>query len=316
MRRLEVFVAISECGGFRSAAERLGMAPPSVSAHVQALEVEVGGDLFERRSGRGVRLTDIGQTFLRHARLLLAEADDMASDMRRVKLETDRRVIFACQRSLSDFLPAVLADFADQRREIELITRVGRHEEVIEMIETGAANLGLYLGNLDIPGLKSVIVGQQELAIVTAPGHTLAKRRLIDAAELEHHNFVGPPEGSYFNEAMLQLLAEIGAKNISIVSRATEFEFLRALAIAGVGLYCCLRKRVAPDIDRGALVMLPIDAPPLMMDVRQVFSGRRPVSPSVALFAEFLRQHPTELGATRRPPEPSATARMPTMPIE
>lgn len=290
MRRLEVFVAIAECGGFRLAAERLGMAQPSVSAHVQALELEAGGELFERRRGRGVSLTKIGQTFLRHARQMLAEADDMTSDLRRAKMEADRRIVFACQRSLSDFLPPVLANFAGQHREIELVTRVGRQEEVIEMIERGVANLGLYLGNQDVPGLRSVVVGQQQLVVVAAPDHPLAQRHSVEPAELENYSFVGPPDGSYFSHATLQLLASIGAREISIVSKATEFEFLRALVVAGVGLYCCLLKRVQADLDREAVVALPIAAPPLMMDVRQVFSVRRPVSPSVALFAEFLRQ--------------------------
>lgn len=301
IRRLEVFVAIAECGGFRSAAERLGMAQPSVSAHVHALELEAGGDLFERRRGRGVSLTEIGQTFLRHARQMLAEADDMTSDLRRAKLETDRRIVFACQRSLSDFLPPVLANFAGRHREIELVTRVGRQEEVIEMIERGTANLGLYLGNQDVPGLRSVVVGQQQLVVIAAPDHPLAQRHSVQPAELENYSFVGPPDGSYFGKAMLQLLADIGAHKISIVSKATEFEFLRALVVAGVGLYCCLLKRVQPDLDKRTVVSLPVAAPPLMMDVRQVFSIRRPVSPSVALFAEFLRQqHRAEFEAARR----------------
>ncbi len=138
MRRLEVFVAVAECGGFRAAAVRLGMAQPSVTAHVQALELESGGSLFDRRRGRGVILTDIGQTFLRHARQMLADAAGMTSDLRRAKMDMDRCIIFACQRSLSvvpgtapgELLPASIVTS-------NFITRVGRHEEVIEMIEKG-----------------------------------------------------------------------------------------------------------------------------------------------------------------------------------
>lgn len=297
LRRLEVFIAIAESGGFRAAAEKLGMAQPSVSSHVQTLESQAGGALFQRRRGRGVELTDLGKTFLTHAKLLLNEAESMAVDLYRSRIESERRVIFACQRSLSDFMPPLLAEFVGQHREIELVTRVGRQEEVIDLIRSDAANVGLYLSNEDLPGLTSVVVGQQEVAIVASPKHPLARRKGITPAELHDYSFVGPPDGSLFGQSMLQMLDGIGAHDISVVSKATEFEFLRALALAEVGLYCCLRKRIAPDLEKGTLVMLSIAAPPLMMDVRQVFSIKRPVSPSVALFAEFLRKRHQDISS-------------------
>src|ERR1700733_10897587 len=108
-RRLEVFIAIVENGGFGAAAESLGMAQPSVSRHIEVLEAQAGGALFRRRRGRGVELSELGKTFLAHARQLIAEADSMTADLRRSQAETNRRVVFACQRSLSDFLPSVLA---------------------------------------------------------------------------------------------------------------------------------------------------------------------------------------------------------------
>jgi DNA-binding transcriptional LysR family regulator len=290
LRRLEVFIAIAECGGFRAAAEKLGVVQPSISSHVQALEAQAGGALFQRQRGRGVELTDLGKTFLSHARLLISEAENMAVDLNRSRLETERRVVLACQRSLSDFMPPLLAEFAGRHREIELVTRVGRQEEVIDLIRTNAANVGLYLSNDDIPGMTSIVVGQQEIAIVASPRHPLAGRKNIKPEELDAFSFVGPPDGSLFGQTIIQMLTGIGTRNLSVVSKATEFEFLRALAVAEVGLYCCLLKRVQPDLDRGELVMLAIDAPPLMMDVRQIFSVKRPVSPSVALFSEFLRK--------------------------
>ena len=270
--------------------EKLGMAQPSVSGHVEALEIQAGGPLFQRRRGRRVDLTELGRTFLGHARQLLDEADEMAVDLRRFRAEAGRRAVFACQRSLSEFLSPLFAEFARQHREIELVTRVGRQEEVVELIESGTADLGLYLGNQEFSGLRSFVIGQQELAIVASPNHPLARRTVVEPGELGCYGFVGAPEGSLFGQGVARLLAEAGVRNITLVSRATEFEFLRALVIADVGLYCCLRKRVQPDLDVGNLVMLPLNSPPLMMDVRQVFSSTIALSPSVGLFAEFLRE--------------------------
>ena len=289
-RRLEVFIAIVENGGFGAAAENLGMAQPSVSRHIEALEAQVGGSLFQRRRGRGVELSELGKTFLAHARQLVAEADSMAADLRRSQAETNRRVVFACQRSLSDFLPAVLAKFAHEHRDIELITRVGRQEEVVGQVQNGSADLGLYLSNQDAPGLKSIVIGQEEMVVAASPRHPLARQRLIAPALLENHGFVGAPQGSLLGQTTAELLAAIGIRKVTLASQATEFEYLRAMSIADVGLYCCFRKRIQSDIDQGRLVALQLDAPPLEIDVRQAIATSSAGSPSVTLFAEFLRR--------------------------
>jgi DNA-binding transcriptional LysR family regulator len=290
LRRLEVFVEIVENGGFRAAADRLGLAQPSVSNHVQALEAEAGGMLFRRRRGSGVELTDLGKTFLTHAKLLLSEANSMAMDLDQSRAEAERQVIFACQRSLADFMPPLIAEYARDHREVELMTRVGRQEEIVDMIKNGAANIGLFLSNRDIPGLKSFVIGAEEVVIIASRSHPLAGRRKIAPSELSNHTFVGAPAGSLFGDAIAGLLRDIGTEHVKVVSTATEFEFLRALVLADVGLYCCLRKRAQPDIDKGQLVALDLDAAPLLLEVRQVFSIRRQVSPAVARFAEFLRR--------------------------
>lgn len=59
---MQAFLEASERGSFRRAAEVL-FSQLSVSARVQALEDEMGVPLFHRM-GRGVRLTDMGRTFL------------------------------------------------------------------------------------------------------------------------------------------------------------------------------------------------------------------------------------------------------------
>src|SRR5690606_14094385 len=99
LRRMEVFVAIVDEGSFAAAANRFGIAQPSVSAHIRALERDVGGEVFARRRGRRPVLTELGRSILSHARELLAEAADMRADVVKLRNATGQRVVLACQRS-------------------------------------------------------------------------------------------------------------------------------------------------------------------------------------------------------------------------
>src|SRR4051812_10620435 len=71
LHQLAYFVAVAEEGNFTRAAERLHVAQPGVSAQVKRLERELGQELLDR-SGRTVRLTDVGAAALPHARAALA----------------------------------------------------------------------------------------------------------------------------------------------------------------------------------------------------------------------------------------------------
>src|SRR5215207_1517289 len=70
LRQLEYFVAVAEEGSFTRAAARVHVAQPGVSAQVRQLERELGQLLLDR-SGRSVRLTEVGAAVLPYARAAL-----------------------------------------------------------------------------------------------------------------------------------------------------------------------------------------------------------------------------------------------------
>ncbi|AKU92567.1 LysR family transcriptional regulator [Vulgatibacter incomptus] len=74
LNQLRYFVAIAEEGHIGRASQRLFVSQPPLSRQIRYLEEELGTPLFER-TPRGVRLLEAGDTFLIHARRVLAEVD-------------------------------------------------------------------------------------------------------------------------------------------------------------------------------------------------------------------------------------------------
>ena len=72
LTQLEVLDAIASSGGFGKAAERLGRNQPAISKLVQALEAELGVQIFDRTPG-GARLTAAGDGLLKRARTVLSD---------------------------------------------------------------------------------------------------------------------------------------------------------------------------------------------------------------------------------------------------
>lgn len=290
LRRLEVFMAVADTGSFSGAASKLEIAQPSVSAHIRGLEREAGGPVFERQRGRRPVLTDLGRSVREHARQLLAEADDLRTDILNIREAAGQRLVLSCQRSLANFtLKDHLTRFALTQPAIQLTVRIGKQEDVIAEVREGVADVGCFLSNEEIRGLNSQVIGQQRLRIIASPDHPLARRRRIKPAEIAKYGFVAPPPGTLFGRAVKRLLSDIGIRDVRVVAQATEYPFLRELVAAGVGVACSPEKNVEADVRAGVLRLLDVDASDLIMAIRLISSSSRPLSGSMSDLTDYLR---------------------------
>lgn len=89
--QLKIFVAVAEEGNLTRAAERLHTSQPSVSAHIRALEEELGLALFER-TPKGMQLTPAGSVLRTRAETALSAADAVRFEATRLKGELTGKV--------------------------------------------------------------------------------------------------------------------------------------------------------------------------------------------------------------------------------
>lgn len=115
IRHLRYFVAVAEEGHVTRAAERLGIQQPPLSQQIQALERELGVQLF-RRKPRGVELTDAGGSLLVDARRILADVEKTLAKVQRTARGEQGRIVvgFTSSAPFHPFIPSVLRAFREQ----------------------------------------------------------------------------------------------------------------------------------------------------------------------------------------------------------
>ncbi len=288
-RRLQVFIAVAETGSFAAAARRLGIAQPSVSAHVRGLEEEAATPLFARRTGRAAALTGAGVTFLAHARGLLAGATRLEQGLAKARGEDQHTLSVNCQRTLSDpLLRGLLAGFARLNRDIRLAVRTTYQEDVLASVRRGDSDVGILVGAEPAHGLPCRLIGRQRCVLYAAPEHPLAGQKRVAPAEVARHEFIGSPANSMFGQTVTTLLARIGVTPLRIAAEATDFGMSRDFAAAGLGLCCSLEVSLHADLAAGRVVEIDVNAPPLCVDIYQVTNPRRINAYAVERFSNYI----------------------------
>jgi DNA-binding transcriptional LysR family regulator len=287
-RRLNVFKAVVERGGFNAAANHLGIAQPSVGAHVKALEGQIGQPLFHRHRGSKPRLTKAGETLYAFAIDMLRKTDEAAHTLADLRAAETREIAIAAHRDVAAYmLPPRLASFATRHPKVRIVTRIGTIDDVVEMVNKGEVHLGLFLASNPVPGLPSQVLAHEPLVLVASPAHPLARRRSVAPADLDGFSLVTGLRQSRYAKLVDTALRGIGVAQWNVVMELQESSAVRETVRHGAGIACLPRCTVREEIGAGALAVLRLVRPLADLELRCAYRG--PLS-------ETARQLVTHLG--------------------
>lgn len=140
---LRYFVSIAETGSFTKSALANNVAQSALSRRVRDLETDVGTVLFHR-NGRGVVLTEPGETFLARARGILAEVEALRQDMRHAAGQLDGTVTLAVPPSVGLVLLApLLSRIRDEHPRIRMKVLEGFSGHVADWLASGKVDLAV-----------------------------------------------------------------------------------------------------------------------------------------------------------------------------
>jgi DNA-binding transcriptional LysR family regulator len=172
-QQLRSFVAVAELRHFTQAAERVGVAQPSLSKQIHALEADLGTPLFERGPA-GVALTQAGEALLPFATRIVADVDTARRAIEQLVGLGRGRVRLGATPSLStSIVPALLHRFRRAYPGIDLHIQEGGSRDLERSLADGALDLALIV-------LRSDSATDPFLAFLAA--EPLLRERLVVAS--------------------------------------------------------------------------------------------------------------------------------------
>jgi DNA-binding transcriptional LysR family regulator len=240
LRHLRYFIAVAEELHFTRAAERLHIGQPPLSQAIQALEVDIGAQLFARTK-RSVRLTEAGKLFLTDARRILALSDQAAETARRAERGEagELRVGFTFSTPLTPLFAAVINRYRQAYPHVTLTL----HEMATLRQLDGLTQRTLDLGFIRPPDrghgeeLKLTPMREDPLVAVLPTTIPLAQKNVIEMRDLKGMPFVMYPAsaGTGIYPQIFRLCREAGfVPNVAL--EAGEASTIIGLVAAGCGV--------------------------------------------------------------------------------
>lgn len=286
---LKVFCSVVDTGGFRRAADRLGISTSSVTNHVAALEARFRVKLLHRTT-RSMSVTDEGRQCYENAMRLLADMNELEDVLRHSTtapsglLRVDMPGIFGT-RIVSPALPRFLRSYP------EVTVRMSANDRLVDMVEEGIDVL-VRIGNLLDSRLVAQTLAGTHYVCCASPDY-LARRGTPASPEdldgFECLNFVYPKSRRirpwYFQRD--EQPSSLVPRGIFVTDHV---ESLIGAAMAGGGIIQVLSISVQDRIRSGALVPLLTDWTAPGPDVAVLFQQRQGRAAKVKVFVEFLHE--------------------------
>ncbi|AVG41214.1 LysR family transcriptional regulator [Achromobacter insolitus] len=266
LRVLRQFLAVSEYGSLRKAAEMLQMSQPPLSVAMRQLEQTVGTQLFAR-SALGVQLTAAGNVLKAEAEKLIAHgvrAFEMARAVGQGELGEVR--IGFITSAMVDLLPAVLARFSSSHPGIRLRLVEGVSIEVASMVDEGKVDLGVLTPPVPYPAASTHFqVARDRLVALLPRGHMLASRKAIRLEALKNERFVSfsTTRVPAFHQRITGACLEAGFQP-QIVQEAAHIHTIIALVAGKLGV--ALVPATAARSARKDVIAVPISDRSKLLD--------------------------------------------------
>jgi DNA-binding transcriptional LysR family regulator len=289
-RRLSVFKSVVDLGGFNLAAARLGIAQPSVGAHIKALEQQIGQPLFHRHRGSKPKLTKAGEAVYAFAVEILQKSQETTQALATMRKAEAQEIAMAVHRDIAtQFLPERLAAFTRKHPGVRVVTRIGTIDEVIELVRADAVHLGLFLASGPVSGIGSEVLAHEALTLVVSPKHPLAVRKTVSPSDVTRHPFVTGLRGSRYFELVQAALKSLGIERFEVAMEMQESAAVKEMVRHGAGIACLPRCTIAAELAAGALVELK---PTVALPDLQIRCGyHAPLSAAARQFMQAVREN-------------------------
>ncbi|MXS85992.1 LysR family transcriptional regulator [Nitrosomonas sp. HPC101] len=283
---MNTFVRIVEAGSISAAADRMNTAKSVVSRRLKELEAHLGVELFHRTTRR-LNLTDSGRTFYQQSVRILAdilEAEHAISQSHGA-LQGSLKVAVPLSFGLMHLGPAITA-FLQTHPNIEF--DLDFSDRQVDLLAEGF-DLAIRIADLPDSSLIARRLASIQFIMCASPAYLERMGRPQAPEELiKHHCLVYNLIGNTSHWNIYDAAGQLTKTRIIPYLKASSGEYLRDVAVEGLGIILLPGFIVYREIERGALIPVLTQYHYAQLTAYAIYPQTRHLSQRVRAFVDFL----------------------------
>ena len=283
--QLNAFLEVARHNSFSRAAEKCFRTQPAISSQIRALEEEVGARLFDRSGGK-VALTAAGKVFQKYAEETYQAKRAVITALAEMeRVPRGEIVVGANEGTCLHILPEVFAEFKKQYPSVAVGIKRAERAKVIDCVIDNSVDFGFVSMPVSDNRMTAVVIHKDELVLITAPRHPLAKLKSVSMEQIVKFPLLLPKVG-HTRDAVEQVFHERRLKpNVSMELDSSEL--LKRFVAAGVGVGFIAYFHVVEDVRAKALASIPLADVRIKREVALVFRKDKALSRAALAFIDI-----------------------------
>lgn len=252
LSQLQCFIAVLEEGGFKRATARLAITQPALSYQIKRLEEELGVQVFRRGPG-GITPTEAGRVLLDHAHQIIASVREAHQAVRELSGGVSGEIRVGAIKCVGTyFLPRVLWEVQARHPLVRPKILYRDSEELIEALVASRLDVAMVVDPPPDQRFRQDRVFDEQISLVSGPGHRFYGRPTVDVGELQEAQFVALAPHTSAGKLIRAYLTRLG---VSIVPSVTtdNVETVKRMVEVGMGVAFLPDMAIADDLADGHL---------------------------------------------------------------
>lgn len=287
LNQLRVFYEAARSGSFTSAAKKLYITQPAVTAQIKTFEDQCNLKLFKKK-GRSLYLSDEGSALYEYTRRIFEyekEVEDVIEEMRKLKRGILR--LGTSKAYARYFMPFLISSFHEAFPHIKVHLDEGSSLDILHSLLDLKNEVAVIAKVEENPNLTFLPFKRDQLILILAPTHSLAKKKSLSVEELVHEPIIMKEMGSGTRKRVNELFSK---KNVipDVLMETSNTEFIKQLVQRGEGISFLVEEAVAVEIREKRLATVPVTGENPFLDVSIAYLKDQHLSHPAKAFVDML----------------------------
>ena len=245
-------------------------------------------------------MTPAGRLVLEYAERILALAEEMDARVSDLTGAMQGPLLLGASTTIAEFmLPQILGEFKAAHPEVQAHMTVANSETIVNRVADHTIDVGLIESPSYLPALQNEVCCDDELVVICAPDHVLAKRTSVKAQDVASLPWVRREPGSGTREFTDNYFKECGVapEDLDVMMELGSPEAMKGVVETGIAVAIVSRATIAKELKHGSVVAIPL-APRLMRTLSVVHPREKFRSRLLTTFVDFAMARMREMAAS------------------